>query len=155
VWETNDVFVEGLSSNNWDSISENRLAMHCWFNTFGNSCYSNTFGNSCYRNTFGNSCDSNTFGNSCDSNTFGNSCYRNTFGVTNQNNELVGNIRYLDASPHCIGVTVTTTQVPINTGLARMENYDNGTSGHASIILKTGPTTETVLSTTDGGTTWS
>ena len=88
-WETNVVYIAGLSATVIDNISNNKTGNGCFFNTFGNDCYSNTFGNNCnsntfgndcYTNTFGNNCNSNTFGNDCDSNTFGNDCDSNTFG---------------------------------------------------------------------------
>ena len=79
-WETNVVYIAGLSATVIDNISNNKTGNGCFFNTFGDYCYSNTFGDYCYSNTFGHDCDSNTFGNGCYSNTFGNYCYSNTFG---------------------------------------------------------------------------
>ena len=146
VWETNGVFLSGLSSDShWNSISENRL---------GQSNFGNTFGNLCYGIITKNYCNSNTFGNYCNSNTFGDNCDSNTFGEQNANNEFIGNMMYLHCGDHVQRVRATTAEYGANTHTIKMlENYD-GNSGNATLITKTGYNTETVVSTTDGGTTW-
>jgi len=169
----NNTFGNSCDSNTFgNSCDNNTFGNNCDNNTFGNSCYSNTFGNSCYSNTFGNSCDNNTFGNNCNSNTFGNSCDNNTFGNNcnsntfgdscgsntfgklDSNNNFIGNMWYLHCNDHVMGITATTTEYGTNSSTIKvLENY-NDTSGHATLITKTGYNQETVISTTDGGSTW-
>ena len=61
---------------------------------------------------------------------------------------------YLHCGDHVQRVRATTAEYGANTHTIKMlENYD-GNSGNATLITKTGYNTETVVSTTDGGTTW-
>ena len=156
-----------------DPDSFNCFYCYCPLYALGDSCGGNTFGNSCYSNTFGYDCDSNTFGDGCES---------NTFGTEDQNNNLLGYIRYVELGGKCRYVTVNTlgtnvyfdglevgdfvqaVEVPAaqvgTSGRYRLENYSNtgetaiSANGSATLIHKTGYGTETAVSTTDGGTTW-
>ena len=151
----------------------NTFGNYCYSNTFGNYCYSNTFGNSCDSNTFGNSCDSNTFGNYCDSNTFGNSCDSNTFGNYCESTGFMGDFRnctvgdnvrnnefYTNGTEHYLvigdgveGISDDGTNLGGYSGIREMVSYDAGT-GYATIITRTAYGTESAVSTSDGGTTW-
>ena len=147
-----------------NSFYSNTFGNYCYSNTFGNYCYSNTFGNSCDSNTFGNYCYSNTFGNSCDSNTFGNSCYstgfmgdfRNcTVGNYVRNNEFYtnGTEQYLVIGDGVEGISDDGTNLGNYSGIREMVSYNAGT-GYATIITRTAYGTESAVSTTDGGQTW-
>ena len=138
-----------------NNSSVNTLRSGCDSNTFRNGCGENIFGEGCHSNIFGSNCYKNTFKNECYSNTFGNYCSRNTFGNDCYSNELQGNIQGLEVKDVVSSITITSTEVGVNSpSIKTLENYDGNTS-HATLIVKTGYNTETIISTTDGGTTWS
>lgn len=166
-----NVFGAGCSSNHFntnssynkfsDGCTNNTFAVYCDHNVFGTNCTdnqlervsrSNTFGDrsayntlleTCNNNILGKDCNHINLSNMCSNNTLGNICEYITFG------NIVG---FLEVSSNCKNINISSVQV-LGSGLAKMENYD-GVSGHATIIVKTGPSTETIVSTTDGGTNW-
>lgn len=91
VWEVNSVFIQGTYSNSKNNISDNKLRVHNWMNTFGGACFSHTFGNDCYGNIIGNKCYGNTLEEGCYGNILEENCYCNTFGCECYNNTLVNN----------------------------------------------------------------
>ena len=125
--------VFGLGGSVWEtnSVYTAGLSSGSWNNISGNKLGMHTW--------------TNTFGNDCYSNTFGDVCYSNTFG---------DNMLYLHCGDHVQSVQADTAQYgSIARTVRTLENYD-GTSGHATLITKTGYGQETAISTTDGGATW-
>ena len=171
----NECFGTGCYSNTFgDNCYWNTFGNDCNSNTFGDNCNSNTFGDSCYANTFGTNCQYNTFGVYCYSNTFGDTCFYNTFGSYDANNELQGNIygaifenecndntideignnevlHDLHVDGYTNNISVPSAQLSA-TGKYELHSY--GTAQEAVLVHKTGYNTETAVSTTDGGTTW-
>ena len=149
-----NTFGDSCYSNTFgNTCYRNTFGNNCYSNTFGDNCSSNTFGDNCYSNTFGDTCSSNTFGDTCYRNTFGNNCFSNTFGNNCYNNQLQGAFSHLRVDGRVMGVTVPSTMAD-SSHPKDMVNYDIGYGMRATWIVHTGYNTETVVSTTDGGTTW-
>ena len=159
-----------------NDCNSNTFGDSCGSNTFGGACGGNTFGYNCDSNTFGDDCNNNVFGNTCIGNTFGYNCSSNTFGKFNADNNLIGNlyccrfrdecdqvtIEGLDTGLHgvIVGSAVHSISVPTaqlsTSGIYELVTYSQPNSSYkeATLIHKTGYNTETAVSTTDGGVTW-
>lgn len=132
--------------NKLEFICHNNILEHgCNYNTIQVGSYNNTLDHDCHDIVLGNKNYSNVFGNGCEYITLGAECSEINFPAVARYITTIGNVDEID-----LGAQVQAAMTFEPKYLINYTSY----SSNATFIIKNGYNTETAMSTTDGGQTW-